>query len=78
MVTILLAEGADVHGSNKMAQTALHLAHRHAQVAKLLLAAGASASVRDAYGATPIDYAIRNGDTNTLTVLTNALVQTNR
>jgi ankyrin repeat protein len=77
IVRELLAVGANVNGTNKIGQTALHLSGRHADVTKLLLLAGADPKAKDASGATPIDYMIRDGYTNALAVLTNAAAWTN-
>lgn len=76
MVRVLLERGAVVNATNKVGQTGLHLAG-NAEVAKLLLAAGANLSARDANGDTPIEYAMRNRYRNTLDILTNAPVWTN-
>jgi ankyrin repeat protein len=76
MARVLLNARADVKATNKIGQTALHLAGRHTEVAKLLLAAGADVNTRDVYGQTPIDYATRDGYTNTLAILTSARANT--
>lgn len=77
MARVLLNAGADVKGTNKIGQTALHLVGRSTETAELLLAGGASPEARDVYGQTPIDYAIREGYTYTLAILTNASAWTN-
>ncbi len=74
IVRALLSAGADVKATNGIGQTALHLGGRYTDVAALLLSAGADVAAMDAHGDTPIDYAQKNGYTNTLAVLTNALV----
>ena len=73
MFRALLSLKADVRATNKVGQAALHLAGGHTEVVNLLLAAGADVTAPDDHGETPIDYATRQGYTNTLTILTNAL-----
>jgi ankyrin repeat protein len=77
MVRELLARGANVNGTNKIGQTALHLSGRNTEVTRLLLLAGANPKAKDVYGTTPVDYVIRDGYTNALSILTNAAAWTN-
>lgn len=74
MIKILLATGVDVNASNNIGQTALHLAG-NAEVAQLLLAAGADRTTRDANGMTPADMANWSHRFDVLAVLTNAPVR---
>ena len=73
MVSILLTAGADVNATNNIGQTALHLAG-NAEVAKLLISAGADSAIRAVDGTTPTDMAIRNHRFDVLKVLTNNFV----
>lgn len=63
VVKKLLAAGASpscITGELHRA-TALHDAAQHGQLVELLLAQGADPTVRDAYGLTPLDYALERG-----------------
>jgi ankyrin repeat protein len=75
---VLLDAGADVKATNKVGQTALHLVGDKVEVAKVLLVAGADIKARDSSGLTPVDYAIRDANTNTLGIFTNASARINR
>lgn len=76
VVAILLAAGAEVNATNKIGQTALHLA-KNAEVARLLIAAGADQAARAADGQTPASRTVREGYPDGLVLFTNALRQTN-
>lgn len=73
-VRILLSNKADVSATNKVGQTALHLVGRNTELAQVLITAGANPQAPDADGSTPMDYMTRDGYTNTLVVLSNALL----
>ncbi|MGZ4971386.1 MAG: ankyrin repeat domain-containing protein [Limisphaerales bacterium] len=73
-VKCLLSAGADVHATNSVGLTALHYAE-NAEVAKLLIAAGARRTNR-AWTETPAEAARRLGHLSALSVLTNASSQT--
>lgn len=91
MVSILLAAGADVNATNKIGQTALHLAN-NAEAARLLIAAGANRDARYTYVMpadrersasvtnveTPVESAVRKRRFDVLAVLTNGPAGTNR
>lgn len=73
LVEILLAAGANVNATNSAGQTALHLA-KSAEVAKLLVVAGADLSSR-ANGETPAEAAGRDHRYDVLVVLSNAVTE---
>jgi ankyrin repeat protein len=77
MVSRLLAAGADpAHRGNDlgMGMSALHLAadRDHADVARVLLAAGLAADARNAIGTTPLAWALGEGSLETAAVLLDA------
>jgi ankyrin repeat protein len=77
IVDSLLKAGARVVETNNVGHTALHLA-KDAEIARLLLAAGARLDIRTKYGDTPLDSAVEGKRFDVLAVLTNSVTQTNR
>ena len=71
VVDLLLRVGANVHATNTVGQTSLHLAG-NAEVARLLILAGADVTARTTYGETPAESALRSRSFDVLNVLTNA------
>jgi ankyrin repeat protein len=70
-VRALLGEHADVNAAQVDGSTALHWAGYHDEpaVAKLLVAAGASAKAENRYGVTPLSLACTNGDADVVALL---------
>ena len=66
---LLLDAGARVDDRNANAQTALHFAHGHPKMCKLLLSRGASLDARDTYGRDPEAHARFRGNTATVDLL---------
>ena len=75
MVSTLLSSGAHVNATNSEGQTALQYTDE-AEIARLLIASGADAPNRRG-GETPIESAIRRGQLDVLTVLTNTAARAN-
>ncbi len=64
-VEVLLKRGATVNATAKNGMTPLHYACRGVNISKtgvLLIQAGADRSLRDANGASPVDYALTSGE----------------
>ncbi len=70
MVRVLLASGAKANDTNDGGQSALHLA-KNAEVAKLLLSAGANRDLQTKMGRTPVDTALDDRRFDVLSILTN-------
>ncbi len=62
VVQLLLRGGADVTATDAFDNTALHLGVRYQPVVEMLLDAGADVNVRNHVERSPLDYAIRNGE----------------
>jgi ankyrin repeat protein len=73
-VRALLCDHADTSAAQPDGMTALHWAayHDHAEAAKLLIAAGASAKAENCYGVTPLALACTNGNEDLVRLLLKA------
>jgi ankyrin repeat protein len=76
IVGVLLAAGADVKATNSIGFSALHLVP-NAEIARVLIEAGADPTIRTTEGETPVDTAGRLGHFDALQVLTNASIKNN-
>ena len=67
----LITAGADVNWVDGEGVTALILASfkNHPELAELLLANGADKSVVDSFGRTAVDYALRRGTKDSITLM---------
>jgi len=78
MVSLLLESGAPLDSASTAAkQTPLHIAalNGYGDIAALLLEKGANSSAQDAYGKTPMDYAIRYSQVKVVKALINSGVK---
>ena len=67
---LLIAGGANVNvQGNMIKMTPLHVASFHTHVVKLLLDAGADVNVTNNFGRTPLYFALRNNNTETIDIL---------
>jgi len=76
-ISLLLTAGGSVSATNYYGWTALHYAD-NANVARVLLAAGADPSASTPTGETPVETAIRGGKPDVAALLKDFHAQTNR
>lgn len=76
LVKLLLGGGADIHARNRYNVSALHYTAKCSQygpagyrLTKLFMDKGADVSARNGGGETPLDYALRSGDIDTVALL---------
>ncbi|MCK5893367.1 MAG: ankyrin repeat domain-containing protein, partial [Endozoicomonadaceae bacterium] len=64
----LIDNGADINATNFVKMTPLHLAvdHKNINLIKILIAKGADTSLKDNYGSTPFQRALKTYDTNVI------------